>query len=102
MAVSGFSACAIELARALLARYLVTHGGHRQTGSALGPSAEEIERALRDAPTPVDAAAEDARVAAAEAALLGALDGAAGQLVRVFSLDRLETILIAVLFSPEI
>jgi hypothetical protein len=102
MAVSGFSACAVELARALLARYLVTHGAHRQTGSALGPSAEEVARALRAAPAPVDAAAEDARVAAAEAAVMGALDGAAGQLVRVFSLDRLETLLVAVLFSPEI
>ena len=102
MAVSGFSACAVELARALLARYLVTHGAHRQTGSALGPSLEEVARALSGASTPVDSAAEDARVAAAETALFAALDGAAGQLARVFALDRLETILIAVLFSPEI
>jgi hypothetical protein len=49
MALPSVNACATGLARALLSRYLVLHAHRRRarTGTAFGPSSEEVALVLR-------------------------------------------------------
>jgi hypothetical protein len=101
---------AVELARALIGRFVVAHAHRKRLagGSAFGPTSEEVAIALRgslgDGPADVDA--EDARVAAALAALDEALAREPGsplaRLRRVFWLEPIDVAIVAVLLAPEL
>ncbi|HUJ57628.1 MAG TPA: AAA family ATPase [Kofleriaceae bacterium] len=109
MATSNANQLAAELARALLSRFLVIHAHRRRLagGSAFGPSSEEVAQTLTGgAELAAAIPAEDARVTGAAAALAAALalepDAPLARLVRVFSLDELDTAIVSVLLAPEL
>jgi SpoVK/Ycf46/Vps4 family AAA+-type ATPase len=101
---------AVELARALLSRFIVIHAHRKRLsgGSAFGPTTEEVALSLRGklGDAEADIAAEDARVTDATAALSSALttDRAAplARLRRVFWLEPVDLAIIAALLAPEL
>ncbi len=98
-----------DLARAHLSRFLVVHAQRRRSGSAFGPSSEEVARVLTGA-VPVESAEalanEDERVAAAEHQMMTALaatpEPLLGRLQRVFSLGAIDLAIVAILLAPEL
>ncbi|HEY1817883.1 MAG TPA: AAA family ATPase [Kofleriaceae bacterium] len=104
------SSLAVELARALLERFLVAHAHRKRLagGSAFGPTSEEVAVALRGplGDAPADLAAADARVAAATAALDAALASAPSsplaRLRRVFWLEPIDVAIVSILLAPEL
>jgi len=100
---------AVGLARAFLTRFLAAHAHRRRLSgnSAFGPSSDEVAIALGvRSGAEVDLAAEDARVAAAQQALMQTLAGAPepllARLQRVFSLTPLDLAIVCVLLAPEL
>jgi ATPase family associated with various cellular activities (AAA) len=110
MGVSSVNTRASALARALLSRFLVIHAHRRRltSGSAFGPSSEEVALALRGplAEMGADVDDEDKKVAV----VLGELTAALGEdrnaplarLARVFWLDKVDLSIIATLLAPEL
>jgi SpoVK/Ycf46/Vps4 family AAA+-type ATPase len=100
---------AIELARALLTRYLTIHAHRRRdvsAQSAFGPSAPEVMLTLAGGAgePPLDAAntAVDETMQALRDALAVTPEPRLARLVRVFALTDLDLALISVLLAPEL
>ncbi len=97
---------AVELARALIARYVVaTSQRKRHTGgSAFAVSADEVVATLAAPPPVPDLTAETARVQATRVALYDAcvqLRSPLGQLVVMFKLDPIDVDIVSILLAPE-
>jgi AAA+ superfamily predicted ATPase len=102
-----------DLARTYLSRHLALHAERRRAnGSAFGPSSEEIAIALRAGPVETHAevsalaAAEHARVIAAETAFAAAIEAepsaALARLSAAFALSPVDLRIVAVLLAPEL
>ena len=110
MSTSTPNLLAVELARALIARFLVLHAHRKRLAgaSAFGPTSEEVVAALRGPLGDADAdfSAEDDRVARAMASLGASLARDPGsplaRLARVFWLDAVDLAVVALLLAPEL
>ncbi|HEY4239634.1 MAG TPA: AAA family ATPase [Kofleriaceae bacterium] len=107
-----------DLARAYVARYLAMRAHKRpvSSGSAFGPNVDEITRTLAEGTPRVpeivpeapsaEVAAADAKLATAAAAFEHALaqkpEPRLARLIRVFGLQPLDAVIIALLFAPEL
>jgi hypothetical protein len=127
--VEAANQAAVNLARALLSRFIVVHRHHEQlAGSRFGPSSDEVARILTGSSTgeTTELAAEEKHVAAALSAFQAALAGGGGgppatassvpasgatngegeprlaRLRRVFSLSALDLTIVALLLAPEL
>jgi SpoVK/Ycf46/Vps4 family AAA+-type ATPase len=108
MAVSTANHAAIALARAYLSRFLTVYAQRRRlsSGSAFGPSSEEVAVAL-GGHVPLDAdPVKDHEVAAALAALKQEIaarpEPLLARLARVFTLSELDLAIVCVLLAPEL
>ncbi len=101
---------AVELARALLSRFVVAHAHRKRLagGSAFGPTSEEVATSLRGGlgEPAADSQVEDARVVAAQIALAESLSrepaAPLARLCRVFWLEPLDLAIVATLLAPEL
>jgi DNA polymerase III delta prime subunit len=108
VAVSDANQAAIHLARAYLSRFLAVYAQRRRltTGSAFGPTSEEVAVAL-GGQVPLDHdPVKDQELALAVTALKQAIarkpEPLLARLVRVFSLSDLDLAIVCVLLAPEL
>jgi ATP-dependent 26S proteasome regulatory subunit len=112
MGTQGANQAAVDLARALLSRFVAVAAqrGRMSGRSAFGVSSDEVASALATggtAPAAADElATEDDRVRAAAAALEAAMAATPeplfGRLARVFSLTAIDVAIVALLLAPEL